>query len=82
MMPDAKYRAQWRSTLIVGALMLTGAVAWQHSKPVALACFYTSLALSMALVIRAYRDDARDQAAEWPNEEPRSHVRRIDEEAA
>ena len=82
MMPDAKYRAQWRATLIVGALMLTGAVAWQHSKPVALACFYASLIISMALVIRAYRDDARDQGAEWPNEEPSSHVRRIDEEAA
>jgi hypothetical protein len=81
MMPDAKYRAQWRAVGFVGAFILAGAVAWPHSRPLALACFYAGLAISAALTWRAYRDD-RSEPVDWPNDVPRSHVRRIDEEAA
>ncbi len=81
MMPEAKYRAQWRTTLLIVAFMLSGAVTWPHSRPAALACFYAGLALSVALTWRAFRDD-HAEPVDWPNDVPRSHVRRIDEEAA
>ena len=81
-MPEAKYRAQWRSVFIIGACMLAGAAAWPHYRPLSLVCFYAGLALSVALTVRAYRDDDHAEPVDWPNDVPRSHVRRIDEEAA